>query len=277
MIPKILWIAWNQGEEEAPPLVQQCIKVWRLKNPTWDVRVVSKKEWNKWLYIEESDRLTKVLSKSSHQLQSDWLRLALLDEYGGVWADATTLCRRSLDQWLNNYSKNDFFVFRNPGADRIASSWFIASPPGHPLTAKWKDTFTSFICQRRIILHSRLQAKLTAFIKQTTHEKSYAWKVWHNQMVSALCTEIPYFAVHYSLNKVVHNNSHFRDCLNYSAGAEAEHCHWLQFASLNQASNRTRSIPTEVINAPMQKLNYRTNDINNRLIRQFMEQTSQAQ
>lgn len=273
MTPKIIWIAWNQGENNAPSLVQECIKIWRLKNPAWDVRVISKKDWEKWIYVKNDRRLTKILSQSSQQLQSDWLRLNLLDKYGGVWADSTTLCRQSLDRWLENYSRNGFFVFRKPGGDRIASSWFIASPPRHKLMAKWKETFRGFICRRRPIFYPPLQARLTKITRKMAHEKSYAWKIWDNRIISTLCPEIPYFAVHYSLNKVVFNNSHFVDSLNNTPSADAEHCHWLQFASLKQASDQIINIPIAVINAPVQKLNYRTNDINNKLIRQFISQS----
>ena len=38
------------------------------------------------------------------QSRSDIIRLALLNRYGGVWADSTMLCLEPLDRWLTRDS-----------------------------------------------------------------------------------------------------------------------------------------------------------------------------
>ncbi len=68
---------------------------------------------------------------------SDILRVFLLYEFGGVWADATLYCNRPLDDWLPEVMAEGFFAFERPGPDRPLSSWFLASEPRHALLAAW--------------------------------------------------------------------------------------------------------------------------------------------
>ena len=69
--------------------------------------------------------------------ESDILRLYLLKKYGGVWVDATNLCRRPLDAWLPSAACEGFFAFfpdlqspEHKGVPHIISSawagWIIS-------------------------------------------------------------------------------------------------------------------------------------------------------
>ena len=42
------------------------------------------------------------------------LRMRLLLKYGGVWADATTLCLRTMDEWLPSLTQTELFFRREP-------------------------------------------------------------------------------------------------------------------------------------------------------------------
>jgi len=36
-IPKIVWLFWDSGFQNAPELVQHCLKSWQNKNPGWNI------------------------------------------------------------------------------------------------------------------------------------------------------------------------------------------------------------------------------------------------
>lgn len=123
--PRRIHLYWDEGEDSAPQLVRLCIQSWRDHHPGWEVTVHDSATAAQ---VVDRSRLTPGL-KTVHY--SDLLRTALLRRHGGVWADATLLCTRSLDDWLLQImAQCDFFAFSRPGPDRAIGSWFLASRPG---------------------------------------------------------------------------------------------------------------------------------------------------
>src|SRR5687768_7916817 len=85
-LPKVLWIFWRQGAAAAPEMVKYCIHSWRTRNRGWDVRVIDEND-----LLQFIDMGGLPGSMGVHHY-ADVLRVRLLDEHGGVWADATTFC-----------------------------------------------------------------------------------------------------------------------------------------------------------------------------------------
>lgn len=136
-IPKILWIYWAQGEAAAPPIVRRCIESWRRHNPGWEIRLLD--EGNTPVDVSDApDFLPR-------RYRADLLRLRLMAEFGGVWADATLLCHRPLDDWLPLMAQRGVFVFTDPGPGRHLSNWFIASEPGGALARAWAADYGRFV------------------------------------------------------------------------------------------------------------------------------------
>lgn len=137
-IPKIVWIYWAQGEENAPEIVQFCIESWRAKNKNWDIRVLNDETVARYIEnIEAPENITI-------QAYSDILRVNLLNKYGGVWADATCYCAKPLDHWLLPLTQSGFFAFSNPHPDRIISSWFLASEKDGVIVSLWKNAIDTY-------------------------------------------------------------------------------------------------------------------------------------
>jgi hypothetical protein len=137
-IPRVLWTLWLQGWEQSPALVQACLRSWQLRNPTWTVRALTRE--NIGTYVDLAAAYPAVdLDRIPAPALSDMIRVALLAEHGGVWADSTVFCVTPLDQWVDECSRTGFFAFCRPGPDRMVSSWFLASEPHHPLTTEWQD------------------------------------------------------------------------------------------------------------------------------------------
>lgn len=100
-------------------------------------------------YFLPSEILTPILSKPKEaEALSDQIRLELLHRYGGVWADATTICAKPLDEWLPAAMPEGFFAFARPGPDRMISTWFLAAEKGAYLVEAWREASWTYWSDR---------------------------------------------------------------------------------------------------------------------------------
>lgn len=138
-VPRIIWILWFDGWDDAPELHKRCLASWQLYNPDWEVRPMCRQDLPALL----GDFRQKYESLRQHMgcrpaAESDLLRLAVLALHGGVWVDATMLCRRPLSEWLPEVCASGFFAFspEEQGWLLVMSS-FVASAPAHVVTVAW--------------------------------------------------------------------------------------------------------------------------------------------
>ena len=80
-------MCWFQGWDSAPEIVQLCLESWKYHNPEWDIVLLDKGNIKQ--YVDLDKVLPKTFMENTPAGYSDVLRIALLKEYGGVWADAT--------------------------------------------------------------------------------------------------------------------------------------------------------------------------------------------
>src|SRR5262249_18546215 len=95
--PRQIAIYWHQGWMSAPPIAQKCVASWRIRNPSWTIRLLDAHSLNRIIQLPEF--YAKLLNIPMPAL-SDIIRIHILAEHGGIWVDATTWCVRSLDEWL---------------------------------------------------------------------------------------------------------------------------------------------------------------------------------
>lgn len=108
-----IWVFWWQGEKNAPSIVQRCIASIRKHAGEHPVQVVD--QWN---YVQfasipahiEEKRCNGTISLTHF---SDYLRMALLAEHGGLWLDATIYVTNDLEQAF----LDPIFTVRNSGLD----------------------------------------------------------------------------------------------------------------------------------------------------------------
>ncbi|OQX73377.1 MAG: hypothetical protein B6D64_13895, partial [Bacteroidetes bacterium 4484_276] len=100
-IPKIIWILWLQGFEDAPDVVKRCLASWKKHNPTWKINLLD--ETNIKQFIDVHAIIGRNYKEISKQALSDVIRINLLSKFGGVWTDATCFCCKPLDEWLGSY------------------------------------------------------------------------------------------------------------------------------------------------------------------------------
>jgi len=139
-IPKIIWIYWHQGWDNATEISKLCLESWIYNNKLWKVIPLSKDNIN--LYLDLDKITDNFNEKKPLSCTVDILNINLLNKYGGIWVDATVFCYKPLDLWLSNYTKNGLFMYKRLNQSMILDTWFIASSSNNYVIEKWCDLFT---------------------------------------------------------------------------------------------------------------------------------------
>ena len=104
------------------------------------------------------------------QARADVIRINLLAEYGGVWADASCFCHKPLDAWIDEYTKSGFFAFDKPNERKLMDNWFMASHKDCYLTQKVRDESNAYWLTNTGL--TRRQATLLARVLEVLFNRS---------------------------------------------------------------------------------------------------------
>ena len=121
-----IWTMWLQ--EDVPELIQMCLSTIKKQYPNAIVITES----NMFNYINVPDYIYKKYKngtiKPCHF--SDYLRICLLDKYGGTWIDSTCYMLTKVPQYM---TKENFFIMQDIYRKTI-SHFFIHSAKNNYLT-----------------------------------------------------------------------------------------------------------------------------------------------
>ena len=184
---------WEQGIENILDYGQgkynkMCFDGWKKLNPDWDIRILNKKTALE--YIPE----LKNFNHLTRTMRSDLIRIKLLEKYGGVWADASTLPMKPLTGWIEECDNGTgIFFYRyfpetreeDKGKGYI-SSWFIVSKqPNHYLIKKLADTFEERVKDKsKKYKYYEFHNTLTDLIKNDQRIKNYINRLTVSQSLS---------------------------------------------------------------------------------------------
>lgn len=133
--PKVIWVCWLQGIENAPALVKNCFETIKEYNPDYSVILLTYDNLDKYISLPEYiiEKWKKGVISNTHF--SDILRNNILLCNGGTWVDATLLFTNHIPV---DVEESGFFIFQTlkPGRDGKAipiSSWFMSTSPGNPV------------------------------------------------------------------------------------------------------------------------------------------------
>ena len=103
MIPKIIHYCWF-GKDEKPKLAKKCIASWKKYCP--DYQII---EWNEDNYDISSAPLfvRQAIEAQKWAFASDYVRLKVVYEHGGIYLDCDTF---PISKFDDNLLSNDFFV-----------------------------------------------------------------------------------------------------------------------------------------------------------------------
>ena len=144
---KNIFLLWLQGWGNAPWLQKQVLKSWQINNPNWNIILLDFNNLSE--YINDINYIYDSLKEISPQAKSDIIRLSLLKNYGGVWADSTLLCMQPLDHWAFEAVKaSGIWMYHGHGANLSSdigpASWFILSEKNGYLISKWKESCDNY-------------------------------------------------------------------------------------------------------------------------------------
>jgi hypothetical protein len=253
-IPKIIWIFWQQGVENAPALVRQCVASWKKYNPEWQVIVLDEQNMAQHAVIPPVTRENCV--KVSRQALSEVLRINLLAQHGGVWADATCLCCQPLDKWLHDCTRSGFFAFAQPAKDRLLSSWFLVARQSCPLTRVCAEMVNDYFAHNARPLKSRFAKSIAKrLVKIAMCSPRLASYLVHPRLVKTFPVN-PYFCFQYIFYRMIATNEQCRRIWEATPKISADGPHAMQ----HQARNPITPDIQAIINArrdPVYKLNWR--------------------
>jgi len=147
-IPNKLWCYWH--DEKLPEIIKICTDSWKKYNPNYEIVILNNKLLK--TYLPDIDFESMRRAKDSPARFSDFVRLCILDKYGGIWIDASSVCNQSFS-WVNAIQNNTkcecvcyYIVFNKDDTDIIKDSpviesWFIACTKGSKFIHDWKNEF----------------------------------------------------------------------------------------------------------------------------------------
>ncbi len=150
---KVIWQFWSQGLDGCPEIVRRSIQSVADHLPAGYTHIVLTEETCK-DYVELPSFIWE--AKQNNWIStihfSDILRVWLLDQYGGVWVDATCLLTDSIPQAILDAP---FFCYRSQGefACTYIQSCFIKSDAHHPVTHKLCQTLERYWQGEGTIIH----------------------------------------------------------------------------------------------------------------------------
>ena len=143
-VPKHIWICWLQGLDAAPRTVQLCFESVKRHAADYEITVLTSENMLNYVSLPE-DIVEKYRTGRIPFAQfSDILRVSLLAQHGGIWMDATVLMTGPMPEYVTSSS---LFMFRGswlqPG-QTVASNWFLASAPQHPIMCNMQNLLIAY-------------------------------------------------------------------------------------------------------------------------------------
>ena len=149
MLSKNIFIYWNTGFNQAQQIVKLCLSSWKKYNKNWNIIELDNNNLSDW--IDLNSIILNIQNKNiTNTSLSDIIRICLLQKYGGIWCDATLLCVKPLDDWINEYYNNGFFAFEQNHHTKL-SSWFLYGEKDNYIINKWYQNVIDYINKANII------------------------------------------------------------------------------------------------------------------------------
>lgn len=123
MIPKKIHFCWFSGEEY-PENIKKCLASWRKKLPDYEIVCWTRKNFD----FEKNAFAVEALKAKKWAFVSDYVRLSVLYEFGGIYLDSDVEVIKPFDDSL----------LRNPAflgleSNGVITAWLIGAEAKNPL------------------------------------------------------------------------------------------------------------------------------------------------
>ena len=133
--PKVIWLYWH-SHDDIPEVVRLCVDRVRTFCPDYKVNFLNASSINEYITLPD------IPDSLPLAIKADYIRLMLLEKYGGVWMDSSIFLNEDFG-WISKMSSNhDAFVFYSDECtidldEPITENWSIISPIGSPFIKAW--------------------------------------------------------------------------------------------------------------------------------------------
>lgn len=156
-LPKHIWTFWH--DNELPDVITRCITTWKKLNPDYNVTVLTVEKVRE---LCGFDLTSLNVDKNFRARLSDFARLLILFEYGGIWVDASTIMTQPLT-WVENIYKQEnaeLIAYYAPvttnNAYPVIENWFLAAPRHSKFIKDWLNEalyMTTFETENMYVQH----------------------------------------------------------------------------------------------------------------------------
>lgn len=138
-IPKKIWTYWDTKNSAIPETVHKCIKTWRKYNEKYEITILNDETVKE---LCDIDIATLNIDKKFIARKADFVRLIIIEKYGGIWMDSSIICTQSLDYLFKKFNL-DLVGFKSPHSTNekypIIENWFFAAPPKSRVVVAWLE------------------------------------------------------------------------------------------------------------------------------------------
>lgn len=254
-IPKIIWFLWFQGLDKGPYVVRKCYESWVTRNPAWRVMLLDESTLPSFGTVNYSSGTLGAIS-SAHR--AGMLRLDLLAHHGGVWADATCLCVRPLDDWLPQFTRSGFFAFSRPGPDRVLASWFLAAEARNILVTRLFSQLHSYWNSHTFHNGERWLIAGLLYRLLRGSERTRRW--WFSRPVAEWFGVHPYFAISYAFEKLIREDPDSAEIWDRTPKVSANPSHRPYVAGLLSPLSEELRSEIDRQDVPVYKTSWRVDD-----------------
>ena len=180
MIPKILWAYWDGPETELLNISEKSWNTFAL--PEFKIYKLNRNNLYNWL--NKNDLPINFDNLGLVQRQSDIIRLAILNKYGGVYIDFSTILQRNLDKWLSmvTNNKSNFVAFTTDSDNKnVIENWFLATSKNNPIILEWYIQFKNDL-ENYILFNNNLKKNIINLneTKAAIYVNNHTNYKWHN-------------------------------------------------------------------------------------------------
>lgn len=130
-IPKIIHYCWFGGKP-LPKSAQKCIKSWKKFCPNYEII-----EWNESNFDVQCNAFCREMyDRGKWAFLTDYVRLKVVFEYGGIYLDTDVELIKSLDNLLENSA-----YMGVESTDEVATGLGFGAEAGHPFICENKEYY----------------------------------------------------------------------------------------------------------------------------------------
>jgi mannosyltransferase OCH1-like enzyme len=182
MIPKIIHYCWF-GDNPLPELAQKCIASWKKHCPDYEIR-----EWNEENFnLKSNPYIQEAYSAKKWAFITDYVRLWVIFNYGGIYMDTDVEVLKSLDKFLVHPAFSGF------ESNNTLPTGIMGGEVGNA----WYKTLLDYYTDRHFILPDGVSYDMTNNVITITKITKERYKVQLNNSCQILDNEVIFYPSNY--------------------------------------------------------------------------------